>query len=70
MSAHRGALDTKANPLTLDVFGRVLAYKLLKASDKKDRLDTSAPIVANLMVLGYIVFLWGTDLRKSSNLLI
>ncbi|KAJ6081027.1 hypothetical protein N7499_005901 [Penicillium canescens] len=50
VSAPWGTLDTKANPLTLDVFGRVLAYKLLKASDKKDRLGTNAPIVADLMV--------------------
>ena len=51
VSAPWGTLDTKANPLTLDIFGRVLAYKLLKASDKKERLGTNAPIVADLMVL-------------------
>ncbi|OQD84941.1 hypothetical protein PENANT_c011G02128 [Penicillium antarcticum] len=50
VSAPWGTLDTKENPLTLDVFGRVLAYKLLKSSDKKDIFGMNAPIVADLMV--------------------
>jgi hypothetical protein len=50
VSAPWGTLDTKANPLTLDVFGRVLSYKLLKPRDKSDYVTWYAPMLADLMV--------------------
>jgi hypothetical protein len=50
VSAPWGTLDTKAKPLTLDVFGRVLSYKLLKTLDKRDSLGKDAPMLADLMV--------------------
>ncbi|KAJ5995665.1 hypothetical protein N7481_002642 [Penicillium waksmanii] len=50
VSAPWGTLDTEAKPLTLDVFGRVLSYKLLKSYDKSDLLGQHAPMLADLMV--------------------
>lgn len=50
VSAPWGTLDTKAKPLTLDVFGRVLSYKLLKSYNKQDTLGQHAPMLADLMV--------------------
>lgn len=53
VSAPWGTLDTIAKPLTLDVFGRVLSYKLLKSYKKRGGyidLGQDAPMLADLMV--------------------
>ena len=51
VSAPWGTLDTNANPLTLDVFGRTLSYKLLPTFEKRPDLYTKAlPLLADLVV--------------------